>query len=135
MRDTALPQSGNREDLLGAVDASLREMEVLCGRAERALMLRRWQELDRAIADARRATHAFQNAMDDASQVRDTAFDSSVMRRLHYVSAIRENQMTRLQQYHDAVGERLTLMARWKSALKSVASRKPSRVAALDSLS
>lgn len=135
MQDRVLQQSANREDLLGAVDASLREMEMLCGRAESALMMRRWPDLDRAIADARRATHAFQNAMDDAREVRDTAFDSVVTRRLHYVSAIRENQMTRLQQYHDAVGERLTLIARWKSALKSMANRKPSRLSALDSLS
>lgn len=111
-------------------------MEMLCGRAERALMLRRWPDLDQTIADARRATHALQNAMEDASDVRDSAFDQEIMRRLRYVAAIRENQMTRLQQYHDAVGERLQLVARWKSALKSIAGRGPrKRLSALDQLS
>jgi hypothetical protein len=34
--------------------------------------------------------------------------------------------MTRLQQYHDAVGERLRLVARWKSALRSITAKLPS---------
>lgn len=111
-------------------------METLCGRCERALMMRRWEDLDRAIADARRATHALLNAMDDASDVRDDAFDDGVMRRVRYVHAIRENQMTRLQQYHDAVAQRLQLVARWKSSLRALAQRTaPSRVSVLDSLS
>lgn len=131
-----MQQSVSPEVLRGAVEASLREMEVLCGRAERALMLRRWQDLDQTIADARRATHALANAMDDSRAVRDDAFDQGIMRRLHYVAAIRENQMTRLQQYHDAVGERLQLVARWKSALRSIGNRNASkRLSALDQLS
>lgn len=129
-------QSVSREVLLEAIEASLREMETLCGRAERALMLRRWQDLDQTIGDSRRATHALQNAMDEAQGVRDDSFDEGIMRRLRYVAAIRENQMTRLQQYHDAVGERLQLVARWKSALKSIAGRSaPKRLSALDQLS
>ncbi|HET9096322.1 MAG TPA: hypothetical protein VFN37_06645 [Candidatus Baltobacteraceae bacterium] len=131
-----MQQSVSPEYLRGAVEASIREMEMLCGRAERALMLRRWHDLDQAIADARRATHALQNAMEDASDVRDAVFDEDIMRRLRYVAAIRENQMTRLQQYHDAVGERLQLVARWKSALKSMAGRGArKRLSALDQLS
>jgi hypothetical protein len=86
-------------------------------------MLRRWGDLEAAIADSRRITHALQNAMDDARSVRDAAFDAAVQRRLYYIHAIRQNQMERLQQYHDAVGERLRLVARWKSALKSLAGR------------
>lgn len=132
-----MQQSASREVLLGAVDASLREMEVLCGRAERALMLRRWTDLDQTIADARRATHALQNAMDDSTGLRDAAFEENVIRRLRYVHAIRENQMSRLQQYHDAVAQRLQLIARWKSALKSLGgAKRPARgAAALDRLS
>lgn len=111
-------------------------MEMLCGRAERALMLRRWQDLDRTIADSRRVTHALQNAMEDARSFRDAAFDQTIVRRLHYVHAIRENQMTRLQQYHDAVAQRLQLIARWKSALKSIRrGNTAARVSALDGLS
>lgn len=130
-----MQQSASREFLLGAVEASMREMEVLCGRAERALMMRRWEDLDQAISDARRATHALQNAMDDAESVRDAEFDDGIIRRVRYVGAIRQNQMTRLQQYHDAVGQRLQLIARWKSALKSLRHGRAPRLSALDSLS
>lgn len=121
--------------LLAAVDTALREMETLCGRAERALMMRRWEDLDAAIADARRATHALLNAMDEAKPARDRSFDEDVMRRVRYVHAIRENQMTRLQQYHDAVSQRLQLVARWKSSLRALAQRTGARtVSVVDSL-
>lgn len=130
-----MQQSASDEILLGAVECSIRELEMLCGRAERALMLRRWEDLDQTIADSRRATHALQNAMVDAQSARSTAFDESIMRRLRYVAAIRENQMTRLQQYHDAVGQRLQLIARWKSALKSLGDGKPPQLSALNRLS
>jgi hypothetical protein len=120
-----LQPSDNRELLRTAVEHELRELETLCGNIERALMMRRWNELDAAIGDSRRVTHALQNAMDDAQAVRDDAFDEGVYRRLHYVDTIRRNQMARLQQYHDAVAERLQVLARWKSALRSIG--KPGR--------
>ncbi len=132
----ALQQSGNREALLGAVESSLRELETLCGRLERALMTRRWEDIEIAIADSRRATHALQNAMDDARSVRDAVFDQQITHGLYYVRAIRQNQMVRLQQYRDAVGERLQLIARWKAAVKSMSkgkSPKP-RLSAVDGL-
>lgn len=129
-----MPQSASGEFLLGAVEAAVREMELLCGRAERALMLRRWEDLNETITDARRVTHALQNAMEDARDVRDAQFDEGIMRRIRYVGAIRENQMTRLQQYHDAVGQRLALVARWKSALKSLQHGRAPRLSALDSM-
>jgi Mg2+ and Co2+ transporter CorA len=133
---TDLPQSASREDLLAAVEISLRELETLCGRLERSLMHRRWDEVETAIADSRRITHALQNAMDDAREVRDSSFDETVKRRLYYVHAIRQNQMERLQQYQDAVRERLRLMARWKTAIKTLAARanSASPASALDGL-
>lgn len=99
-------------------------------------MLRRWDEMETAIADSRRIAHALQNAMDDSRSVRDESFDENVKRRLYYVHAIRQNQMERLQQYQDAVGQRLRLMARWKTALKTLAARANATAApaALDSL-
>lgn len=90
---------------------------------ERALVKRDWQEIDGAIADARRVTHALQNAMDEAAPARTQAFDDSVLQRLRYVGAIRDNQMKRLRHYHDTVGERLTLLGRWRSALRSFSAR------------
>jgi hypothetical protein len=121
-----LQQSDSDEFLLSAIEASVAELEALCGRIERALMMRQWPELEAAIADSRRVTHALQNAMEEAHGMRTASFDEQVFRRLRYVHVIRENQMTRLQQYHDAVGERLRLMARWKSALRSITSKLPS---------
>jgi hypothetical protein len=111
--------------LRDAVEVSLREVEGLCGRIERALMTRRWDELGEAIADSRRLTHALQNAMDEAEEARDSSFDEAVFRRLRHVHLIRENQMARLQHYHNAVGERLQLIARWKSALRSFGLERP----------
>ncbi len=106
-RVPVLQPSANPQALLAAVEEALRELEALCGRAERALMLRSWGELHAALADSRRVTHALANAMDDARTVRDAAFDEDVFRRVRYVGAIRENQMARLCHYRDAVGERL----------------------------
>lgn len=111
--DSADPQ-------FAAIEGSLHELEALCAEIERSLMRRQWEALEAAIADSRRVTHALQNAMDEARALRTQAFDENIFRRLRHVQAIRENQMTRLQQYHDAVGERLRLIARWKSALRSI---------------
>lgn len=129
-----MPQSASREALLDAVESALRELEMLCGRLERALTTRGWEALQSAIADSRRITHALQNAMDDAKGVRDPAFDEQVTRRLRYVHAIRQNQMARLQQYQGAIHERLSLIARWKSALRSLGAKNaPRGLSAVDS--
>lgn len=120
-----MQQSVSDELKLTAVEAPLGELEALCGRIEQALMRRQWPEMDAAIADSRRAMHALQNAMEEAEGARTPGFDESVFRRLRHIEAIRQNQMTRLQQYHDAVGERLRLVARWKSAVKSIAAKLP----------
>jgi hypothetical protein len=118
-----LPQSANPDARLIAVDQTLRELESLCGRMERALVKRNWEEIESGIVDARRVTHALQNAMEDAAPVRTRAFDDHVLQRLRYIGAIRDNQMKRLQQYQAAVGERLQLLGRWRSALRSITSR------------
>lgn len=71
--------------------------------------------------------HALQNAMEEAKDVRTPEFDDNVFRRLRHIEAMRHNQMIRLQQYHDAVGERLRLVARWKAALKSISAKLPAQ--------
>jgi len=118
-----LPQSVSADSRLLAVDTTLRELETLCGRMERALQNRDWLEIEGAIADARRVTHALQNAMEEAAPARTKAFDDHVQQRLRYVGAIRDNQMKRLEQYRDAVGERLHLLARWRAAMRSMSGR------------
>ncbi len=120
---------------LDAVEEELAQLEALCGQAERALMTRRWSDLQRTMDDSRRVTHALANAMDDARGVRSEQFDRDVFARLRYVGAIRDNQMARLAQYRDAVGQRLQTVTRWKSALRSFARpRATSRLASLDRL-
>lgn len=127
------PQLANREALMTAVEAALSELEALCGRLERGLMARRWEDVNSAIADSRRLTHALANAMDDAISVRDAAINEQIEMRIRYVYAIRENQMMRLRQYHDAVAERLRMLSRWKSVIRSMAaSRRASRRGLLD---
>jgi hypothetical protein len=90
---------------------------------ERALAKRDWPEIEAAIVDARRVTHALQNAMEEAAPARSQAFDDHVRERLRYVGAIRDNQMKRLRQYRTAIGERLKLLARWRAALRTFSTR------------
>jgi hypothetical protein len=118
-----LPQSANLDSRLLLVDSTLRDLETLCGRMERALQKRDWCEIDAATADARRVTHALQNAMEEAAPARNQPFDDHVLQRLRYVGAIRDNQMKRLEQYRDAVSERLHLLSRWKNAIRSLSMR------------
>ena len=118
---------------LADVERELSALEQLCGTLERALMQRNWKALETAMADSRRITHALANAMDDARSVRSSEFDAATMRRIRYVEAIRQNQLARLKQYRDSIGERLALTAKWKSALRSMERRRrPSRLASLD---
>lgn len=125
----------NREQALAPVENAVRELEALCAAIERALMQCRWDDFGQAMNDSRRVTHALQNAMEEARDARDAAFDERIYRRLRHVHVIRENQMLRLQHYHHAVGERLHLVTRWKSALKSIAARLPqARLSALNDL-
>lgn len=126
-----------REVLLAAVEEQLHALETLCGTLETALMRRRWNDLDAAIADSRRVTHALQNALDDARSARDEAYDEAISKRIRYVFAIRQNQMVRLQQFNGAVTERLSLLARWKSAVRSMGKPRQTqpRLKILDQLS
>lgn len=132
-----MQQLDNRDALLAAVEEHLSTLEALCGKLEAALMHREWGDLDAAIAQSRRVTHALQNAMQDAREVRDERFDEAIFRRIRYVHAIRQQQMTRLAQFNEAVGERLQLLSRWKSALRSMATPRQgvSRLASLDQFS
>jgi hypothetical protein len=129
-----LQRSDNVDPLLEAIDSALRELEALCAMLERALVRRSWRDVERAIADSRRITHALQNAMEEAAHLRSAAFDEGVLRRLRHVYALRQNQMARLQQYRDAVGDRLKLTARWKAALRSMSTGRAARVQAVDGL-
>jgi hypothetical protein len=132
----ALQPSGSREQLLAGVEEELRTLENLCGTLERALMRKRWSDLEQGLRDSRRVTHALQNAIERAAGVRDAQFDAQLHQRIAYVHAIRENQLARLRQFNTAVSERLQLIARFKSAVRSMTQRQRpvSRLARLNQL-
>jgi hypothetical protein len=113
-------QAEGNSDALAAIHWLLGELEALCQRMEVALMKRDWAQVEETISDSRRATHALQNAMEYAREVRTTAFDEEVFSRLKSVGGIRNGQMKRLQQYRDAISNRLKLLARGKVALRSM---------------
>lgn len=127
--------SVERERLLAAVDAELAVLEGLCATIERALTSRDWDAMQTAFFESRRAAHALANAMEDAEPVRDERFDAHVFTRVRRVYAIREGQRARIQSYHDAVGDRLALIARWKDAVRTLGKgRRLSTLGTLDQL-
>lgn len=115
-------QLDSGEALLHAVRAEVDALEALCGDVERAMMASRWEELGTALAGSRRVQHALQNAMHDARDVRTGGFDAEIFQRLRRVFAVRENQMSRLRQYQNAVGERLSAIARLKNVARRIGS-------------
>lgn len=110
----------NGEELLRAVRAEVDALEALCGDVERAMMASRWEELGTALGDSRRVQHALQNAMHDARDARTDGFDAEIFQRLRRIFAVRENQMARLRQYQNAIGERLTAIARLKTVARRI---------------
>jgi hypothetical protein len=130
-----LPPSAEHAALRASVDREIAELERSCADIERALGLKHWDAFARAMADARRITHALQNAMEAAAPARDDAFDAEMFGRARRVHAIRENQLARLRSYHDAVGEKLGQIARLKRFAKKVGAKSaPSQLASLDRL-
>ncbi len=110
-------------------------LEAACAEFERALAARDWPEMDRALAQERRSRHGLQNAFEAAASVRDEAFDRELFKRVRYVYAVRENQLARLRQYRDQVGERLTLLSKWKQFARNFGKETPrGRLGPLDQL-
>jgi len=131
-----LRQLDSGEVLLRAVRAEVEALEALCGDVERAMMASRWEELGTALAGSRRVQHALQNAMHDARDVRTDGFDAEIFQRLRRIFAVRENQMARLRQYQNAVGERLNAIARLKNVARRIgAAQATPRLGVLNQLS
>ncbi len=124
------------DPLLEDVIAQVQSLESLCGQIERSLTSSHWDEMSAAFADSRRVTHALQNAMDAAENVRNAAFDERVFKRVRHIYALREHQLQRLRAYHEALGEKLKQIASWKRTA-GVFDKKfgASQLANLDSLS
>ena len=110
-------------------------MEDLCADIERALGVRDWDAFAVAMADARRVTHALENAMERAAPVRDDAFDESIYDRARRVYAIRENQLARLRTYNETVAEKLGQITKLKRFAKNIGAKAaPSQLGSLDRL-
>jgi hypothetical protein len=130
-----LPPSADRDALRAAVDREIAALEDQCAEIERALTAKDWDAFAAVMADARRVTHALENAMEAAAPARDAAYDASVYERARRVHAIRENQVARLRTYNEAVAEKLGQIAQLKRFAKNVGAKSaPSRLASLDRL-
>lgn len=111
------------------------ELERLCVALEHDLVGGRWDEASQRLRDTRRVTHALVNAMDAAAPYRNASFEEAVTERVRRVYDLRDDQLRRLQEYHDQIGERLHTFSRWKSFARSIGAKsaRPKRSVGLDS--
>jgi len=71
--------------------------------------------------------------MEAAQPSRDEVFDRAVYARIRRVFDVREDQLERLQAYHDRVGERLQTLSRWKVFARGIGARRaPQKTLGLD---
>jgi hypothetical protein len=96
------------------------ELEAMVASAESALVERDWDALGVVLADQRRITHAISNAVLRSNGERPEGFDRELNRRLKAIETKRADQMRRLEAFHAAVGQRLTVLARGKAMRRSI---------------
>jgi hypothetical protein len=116
-----LPESAEARQ---AVEREVRELERLCAELEKSLLSAEWEAASNAIAESRRVTHAFLNAMEAAAGVRDEAFDGAIHARMRRIFDVREDQLLRLRSFHADVGEKLAAFSRWKGFVRSIGAKK-----------
>jgi hypothetical protein len=118
-----------------AVEREVEELERLCLALEHDLVGGRWDGASQTLRDTRRVTHALLNAMDAAAPYRDEPFDAALNARVKRVFDLRDDQLHRLQEYRDQVGERLQTFSRWKSFARSIGAKnaRSKRTVGLDS--
>jgi len=109
------------------------ELEECTAQAEEALVARDWTQLDALLAEQRRVTHALANAVAVSDGERPERFNSELRRRLDSIDRRRADQMRRLQAFHDAVGSRLSVMARAKAMRRATYGTGVVKPALLDS--
>jgi hypothetical protein len=121
-----LQASAKEPDALrAAVEREVGELERLCRDMETYLVAGDWNSAGNALRDSRRATHAFLNAMEAAAAFRDEAFDAGVHARLRRVFDVRQDQLQRLEQFHEGVGSRLQTISKFKMYARSVGKKRP----------
>lgn len=106
-----------------AIEREVEELERLCVALEHDLVGGRWDDASQTLRDTRRVTHALLNAMDAAVPHRDEPFDAALTARVRRVFDMRDDQLSRLQEYHQQVGERLQTFSRWKSFARSIGAK------------
>jgi hypothetical protein len=117
-----------------AVEREVVELERLCGLLERALVAGEWDDASSALRDARRTTHAFRNAMEAAASSRDAEFDEAIYQRVKRVYDARQDQIDRLSEFHDQIGQRLQTLSTWKIFARSIGAKNaPARTLGFDS--
>jgi len=121
-----LPLSAEAQ--LNALGDHVNELEQLCNEIELSVRAFDWNRLGRAIAESRRKTHEFENAMASAKRVRTPAFDKVIFARLHRIFEVRDGQLKRVQEKRDEIGGRLRTLSRWKEYSRSVAGPEGRRV-------
>ena len=107
-----------------AVEREVVELERLCRALEDSLVAGKWDDVSATLRDSRRVTHAFLNAMEAAADARDEEFDKAIYARMRRVFDIREDQLNRLEAFHNQVGERLQNISRWKEFARSIGAKK-----------
>jgi DNA repair exonuclease SbcCD ATPase subunit len=128
-----LPASDSANER-AAVEREVSELERLCAALEQALVAGEWDDASKALSDARRATHAFRNAMEAASSARDAAFDEAIYQRVKRVYDARQDQIERLTQFRDQIGQRLQTLSTWKIFARSIGAKNaPARTLGFDS--
>jgi hypothetical protein len=117
-----------------AVEREVGELERLCAELEAALIAGEWEDASQALRDARRTTHAFRNAMEAAADARDAAFDEAIYRRVKRVYDARQDQIERLSEFRDQIGQRLQTLSTWKIFARSIGAKNaPARTLGFDS--
>ena len=129
-----MPASDERAADCRAVEREIKELERLCRELERSLVGGDWTSAANTLRDSRRVTHAFLNAMDAARRWNDEAFETAVLVRMRRLYDVRQDQLTRLEAFHEDVAKRLQELSRWKVFARSMRSKSaaPRRTVGLD---
>jgi hypothetical protein len=113
-----MPPSADAEAQI--VDAIL-AFERSCLEADAALVERRWSDFGAALGAQSALTDQLA-ALFEAIPEHAPANDPRVGKRLQGVFAYREDQLRRLQAYHEQVGERLRTIAKMRSFSRTIGS-------------
>lgn len=108
-----------------SADAEARIVEAIlafersCLEADAALVERRWTDFGAALSAQSALTDQLA-ALFEATPERAPANDPRVRKRLEGVFAYREDQLRRLQAYHEHIGQRLRTIAKVRSFSRTI---------------